>query len=87
MVVVELYGLPRQRGGADRVELRAGPLHQVLRALAAALPGLVPDMLAADGRLGAHALLALDGRELLTDPETVVPDGAVLVMISAQAGG
>ena len=86
MVVVELYGLPRLRAGAERVELAAGRLDAVLAALARTLPGLVPDIIA-DGKLTEHALVAIDGRSLLVDPHAEVPDGAVLVMISAQAGG
>ncbi len=46
----------------------------------------MPDILR-DGGLSEHALLAVDGRDLLTDPEAQIPDGAVLVLISAQAGG
>ncbi|MBK7827261.1 MoaD/ThiS family protein [Nannocystis sp.] len=86
MVTVELYGLPRLRAGAERCELAPGRLRELLAALAAALPGLVPDILR-DGGLSEHALLAVDGRDLLTDPEAQIPDGAVLVLISAQAGG
>ena len=86
MVVVELYGLPRLRGGAERVELAAGRLDGLLTALARVLPGLVPDIIA-DGKLTEHALVAIDGRSLLVDPPAEIPDGAVLVMISAQAGG
>lgn len=86
MVTVELYGLPRQRAGADRCEVPAGSLHAVLTTLAAALPGLVPDIVQ-DGRLTEHALVAIDGRDLLTDPAAECPDGTVLVVISAQAGG
>lgn len=83
---MELYGLPRLRAGADRCEVPAGSLRDVLAHLAAALPGLVPDIVD-DGRLGEHALAALDGRDFLSDPQTACPDGAVLVLISAQAGG
>jgi molybdopterin converting factor small subunit len=86
LVVVELYGLPRLRAGAERVELAAGRLDALLTALARTLPGLVPDIIA-DGALTEHALVAIDGRSLLVDPHTEIPDGAVLVMISAQAGG
>ena len=86
MVVVELYGLPRLRAGAERIELAAGRLDVLLAALALALPGLVPDIIA-DGELTEHALVAIDGRSLLVDPGAEIPDGAVLVMISAQAGG
>ena len=86
MVTVELYGLPRLRAGAERCELPAGPLHELLGALAGALPGLVPDILR-DGRLTEHALIAIDGRDLIVEPDTAIADGAVLVLISAQAGG
>lgn len=86
MVVVELYGLPRLRAGAERIELAAGRLEVLLAALAQALPGLVPDIIS-DGQLTEHALVAIDGRSLLVDPGAEIPDGAVLVMISAQAGG
>jgi hypothetical protein len=86
LVTIELYGLPRLRAGAERCELPAGPLHTLLSGLAGALPGLVPDILH-NGRLTEHALIAIDGRDLLVDPDAVVCDGAVLVLISAQAGG
>jgi len=86
VVVVELYGLPRLRAGAERIELAAGRLEVLLAALALALPGLVPDIIA-DGQLTEHALIAIDGRSLIVDPAAEIPDGAVLVMISAQAGG
>lgn len=85
-MTVELYGLPRQRAGAERCEVPPGPLHAVLLALADALPGLVPDILC-EGRLTEHALVAVDGRDLLVDPNAEIADGAVLVLISAQAGG
>lgn len=86
MVEVELFGLPRLRGGSPRVEVPAGRLDDVLRAVAARLPGLVPDILR-DGRPTEHALVALDGREFLDDPAREIADGSVLVLISAQAGG
>ena len=54
--------------------------------VAAALPGLVPDIIR-DGRLTEHALVALDGRDLVADPALPIADGCVLVLISAQAGG
>lgn len=86
MVTVELYGVPRLRAGASRAEVPAGSLASILRALAAALPGLTPDILD-DGRLTEHALIAIDGREIVADPGREIADGSVLVLISAQAGG
>ncbi len=86
MVTIELYGLPRLRAGAERIELPAGPLHTLLTGLAGALPGLVPDILR-NGALTEHALIAVDGRDLLVDPLAMISDGSVLVLISAQSGG
>lgn len=86
MVTVELYGVPRLRAGASRVEVPAGTLAAILRALASALPGLAPDIID-EGRLTEHALVAIDGREIVADPELGIADGAVLVLISAAAGG
>jgi hypothetical protein len=86
VVTVELYGLPRLRAGAERCTVPPGRLRDILAALAASLPGLVPDIISA-GALTEHALIAVDGRDLLVAPDADVPDGSVLVMISAQAGG
>lgn len=86
MVTVELYGLPRLRAGAESCTVQPGRLRDILAALAASLPGLVPDIIL-DDALTEHALLAIDGRDLLVSPDFLVPDGTVLVMISAQAGG
>jgi len=86
VVTIELYGLPRLRAGAERCELPAGPLHTLLTGLARAFPGLVPDILR-DGRLTEHALIAVDGRDILVDRDAMISDGTVLVLISAQSGG
>jgi molybdopterin converting factor small subunit len=86
VVTVELYGVPRLRAGSSQVEVPAGSLGEVVRALATALPGLVPDIID-DGRLTEHALIVLDGRDLVADPALAIADGSVLVLISAQAGG
>ena len=86
MVEVELYGLARLYAGAERCAVAPGPLRAVLRALAAALPGLEPAILA-DGSPSEHVLVALDGQELLADLDAPIADGAVLVLLSAQAGG
>jgi len=86
VIAVELYGVPRLRAGAARVEVPPGRLGEVLAALAAAAPGLVPEIVR-EGRLTEHALIALEGREFLADLEREVADGSVLVLISAQAGG
>ncbi|MBK8261083.1 MAG: MoaD/ThiS family protein [Nannocystis sp.] len=86
LVEVELYGLPRLYAGASRCSVAAGSLRAVLRAVQAALPGLGPAMIV-DGAPTEHLLVALDGREMLVDLDAAIGDGAVLVLVSAQAGG
>jgi len=86
LVEVELFGLPRLYAGASRCSVAAGSLRTVLRAVEAALPGLNPAMLV-DGAPTEHLLVALDGRETLAELDAAIRDGAVLVLVSAQAGG
>lgn len=86
MVEVELYGLPRLYAGGERCAVPAGTLGEVLAALARALPGLSPAIIA-EGRLTEHARVAVDGRRMIDDPGEAIADGVVLVLVSAQAGG
>ena len=87
MIEVELYGLPRLHAGVERCSAPAGRLRDVLRAVAAALPGLTAaGILDAEGRLSEHVLVAVDGR-VVADLEALVGEGAVVMLVSAQAGG
>lgn len=87
MIEVELYGLPRLHAGVERCSAPAGRLRDVLRAVAAGLPGLVAaGVLRADGGLSEHVLVAIDGR-VAADLEVEVGEGAVVMLVSAQAGG
>ncbi len=86
MVEVELYGLPRLYAGGERCEVPAGTLREVLSAVALRSPGLTPTMI----RGGAATDLirvALDGRDMIEAPDHPLPEGSVLVLVSAQAGG
>ncbi|MEZ4380315.1 MAG: MoaD/ThiS family protein [Nannocystaceae bacterium] len=86
MVEVELYGLPRLYGGAERAAIPAGTLAEVLAALAEALPGLSPAILR-DGRPTELVRVALDGGVIIDAPDHRLESGDVLVLVSAQAGG
>ena len=86
MVEVELYGLPRLYAGGERCEVPAGTLHEVLSAVVARYPGLSPAMIRG-GAATELVRVALDGREMIEAPDYPLAAGAVLVLVSAQAGG
>ena len=65
-IIVEFYGIPRQR--ADRTELtvQARTVGELLLAVERTCPALT--LLDADGRIVPHIRLSLDGQRFLTDP-------------------
>lgn len=86
MVEVELYGLPRLYAGGERCQVPAGTLREVLLAVEARFPGLAPAMLQG-GAVTELVRVALDGREMIESADYPLREGAVLVLVSAQAGG
>ena len=86
-VRVELFDLARARAGTGEARVRADTLGGALLALADRLPALVPDVLTADGGLGAHWRVSLDGGRFVEDPSVRLPAGTTLVLLSALAGG
>jgi len=86
MVEVELYGLLRLYAGGERCEVPAGSLREVLLAVEARFPGLAPAMIRG-GTATELVRVSLDGREMIEAPEQPLCEGAVLVLVSAQAGG
>lgn len=85
-VTVEFFGIPRQR--ADRAELtvQAGSVRELLTALETECPGL-GGLRREDGMLAPHYLLSVDGRRFLAGADDPLPDGARLVLLSADPGG
>jgi molybdopterin converting factor small subunit len=86
VIRIELFGVPRLRAECDVVDVDAETLGGALRELERACPALSPGVVA-DGRLSQAYLVALNGRQFTSDPETALRDGDVLVLVSAQAGG
>ncbi len=86
MIRVELYDVARLRAGTDVVEVEAATLREALVALTARHPQLDPEIVR-DGALTAHWRASLDGRRFLSDPDTPLPDGAAVLILSALAGG
>jgi molybdopterin synthase sulfur carrier subunit len=86
VITIELYGVPRLRAGRAQVEVEASSLGEALRALVETCPALA-GMVVDGGRLAAHYLVALNGRQLTVDPRTALSAGDVVVLLSADAGG
>jgi len=86
MITIELFGVPRLRAGSAEITVEARSLGEAVRALAVACPALEPSVIQ-DGKLLAHYLVALNGRQLTADPDTPLSPGDTLVLLSADGGG
>jgi hypothetical protein len=89
-VKVELFGMARALAGVSHVELALDApveLPDFLRALAEAVPELVPDVIAASRDAFVEPnLLLLDGRRALRDGETIACDDNPCVLFLASGG-
>lgn len=89
-LIVELFGIPRQRAGCARCELEfsgAGiTLNEALVALAVTYPGLDGECIRNGALLGSYAA-NLDGERFLSDPTSLLKHGDELLILSADAGG
>jgi molybdopterin converting factor small subunit len=85
-VTVEFYGIPRQRAGRSELVVNAASLQEVLAAVQEACPNL-PKLLNAQGILGSHYLLSLNGEQFISDPTYSMQSGDRLLLLSADAGG
>jgi molybdopterin converting factor small subunit len=86
-VNVELFGIARARAGVERVAVDAATLGDALRAAASACPGLVPEVISADGRLTENFLASLNGERFVSDPALALADDDTLLVLGAHAGG
>ncbi len=85
-VVVEFFGIPRQRAGKADLTLQAATVAELLTALEAHCPGL-RGLRRPDGSLTPHYLLSIDGRRFVGRGDEAVPEGAHVLLLSADAGG
>ncbi len=85
-VIVELYGMPRQRAGCAELTVPAGSLVDVLTAVVTRCPGL-SDLVTPEGRIAPHYLLSLDGTSFVKTLASALPAGSRLLILSADAGG
>jgi hypothetical protein len=85
-VVVEFFGVPRQRAGRAELAVPAGTVAEVLAAVERECPGLT-GLVRPDGRVAPHYLVSIDGRQFVTDLGQRVRPGGRLLLLSADAGG
>jgi hypothetical protein len=85
-VIVEFYGIPRQRAGQAQLAVQAGTVREVLMAVERSCPGLA-GLVGADGRLPPQYLISLDGQRFLTESSETLQPGGRLLLLTADAGG
>jgi molybdopterin converting factor small subunit len=86
LVTVEFYGVPRQRAGRAELAVAAGTVAELLAAVEQTCPGLA-GLRRPDGRLAAHYLLSIEGRQFVTDVRQELRPGDRVLLLSADAGG
>lgn len=85
-VVVELFGICRERAGVASADVPGASLGDVLEALATRYPQLAADCIDRR-RLRAGYIANLRGERFVSDPETPLGDGDSLLLMSLDAGG
>ncbi len=85
-ITIELFGMPRARGGVRELVVSAGTVGEALAQVVAKCPALV-DVVNADGRLASQYLLSLDGKRFVSDVSQPLQPGDRLLLLSSDAGG
>ncbi len=86
MIAIELYGVPRLRAGTPLLHLEASTVGQALRELGRMCPALKSSVLRPE-LMHAVYKLSLNGERFVSDPETPLAEGDVLLLLSADVGG
>ena len=86
MITIELFGVPRLRAGRPLVRLEAVDVGSALRALGLFCPELEGSVIT-DGRIQPSYKLSLNGDRFITEPETPLAEGDVLLLLAADVGG
>jgi hypothetical protein len=84
-VVVELFGMPRQRAGQAELIVEATSALEALSAVELRCPQLAG--LVCDGRLSPQFLVSIDGRRFVGDLAAPLRTDARLILLGADAGG
>jgi len=84
-MLVEFFGVPRERAGLSELEVHADTLGQLLGTLAERMPSL-SEIIERD-RLHPAFVANLNGDRFVTDPDTRLEAGDCVLILSADAGG
>jgi molybdopterin converting factor small subunit len=86
MISIEFFGVPRLRAGTSKVSLEAGSLASAMEGLGRVCPSLNGSVLQ-EGWIHPAYRLCLNGDQFVSDPETPLADGDVLLLLAADVGG
>jgi hypothetical protein len=86
VIVVEFFGIPRQRAGRAEMVVQAGTVAEAMAAVKRACPGLF-DLLEPDGGLASHYLVSIDGKDFAKEMRQPLQPGSRLLVLSADVGG
>jgi molybdopterin converting factor small subunit len=86
MIDVEFYGVPRLRAGTAAMRLEAATIGDALREVGRRCPAFEPLVLDR-GTVHPAYKVSVNGDRFVSDPETPLSDGDVLLLLSADAGG
>ena len=84
-MLVEFFGVPRERAGVSELEVHADTLGQLLGSLAERVPSL-SEIIQRD-RLHPAFVANLNGDRFVTDPGTPLRGDDCVLILSADAGG
>ncbi|GAB4137251.1 MAG: hypothetical protein Tsb009_04730 [Planctomycetaceae bacterium] len=83
---VELFGIPRERAGVERVDVEGKTLRDVLLELESRFPKLAEACIS-KGELQAGYLANINARKFTRDSSIMLADATTVLILSADAGG
>ncbi|NOZ40875.1 MAG: MoaD/ThiS family protein [Planctomycetes bacterium] len=86
LIQVELFGIPRARAGVEKTTASGDCLGDVLADLATRFPDLAETCIE-DRHLRTGYTANLCGERFVTDPETTLREGDLLLLLNLDAGG
>jgi molybdopterin converting factor small subunit len=87
MPFVEFYGIPRERAGIAATTAAGKTLGEVLLDLSSRFPEFAADCVDSGGRLRPQVVANVGGESFVRHPGTHVAEDAVVLILSADAGG
>ena len=86
VVMVEFFGMARQKAGCAELTTRGRTLAEVLAAVQEACPAL-NRLVEYDGRINPYFLVSIDAGEFLTDAARALESGERVLILGADVGG